>query len=287
MLKDIIYNMCIDEILSAEAGQKIREIIEAISSVQKGIYTLKNNEDCFKLDLLKIGTVFQIFFIDTLAAGKKPGDLTEEDWKNIAEKVYEYAVIEEGRSYSEFVFSLYADYIDISIEAMQDMISQKSIDSARDVTFTIRENIKRFRNDEVDEPVFIEACLWLSLEGMMKLICSFFTTGISQEYAYLIQSVSQLAFEYGRYVLYSKEQEILERYIANQHILDERLRQDYEMYLEEVSIQAEAFQKLIEDAFTPGITDALINSAALARAAGVNEEELLTSVEDIDSFFMD
>ena len=46
------------------------------------------------------------------------------------------------------------------------------------------------------------------------------------------------------------------------------------------------FQELIDAAFTSNIHDALVNSAALARAAGVKEEEILETTEDIDDFFM-
>ena len=74
-----------------------------------------------------IGTVFQIFLIDTLAARKEPGKLTKDDWKNIAEKVADIAILEDGQSYSEFVFTLYADYIDISAKAISKGISKKSL----------------------------------------------------------------------------------------------------------------------------------------------------------------
>ena len=73
----------------------IRQIAENVSAVQQGLYALAANEDSAKLDLLKIGTVFQIFFIDVLASGKKASDLTKDDWKNIAVKVGKYAVLEE------------------------------------------------------------------------------------------------------------------------------------------------------------------------------------------------
>ena len=42
---------------------------------------------------------------------------------------------------------------------------------------------------------------------------------------------------------------------------------------------------LIENAFSLDLHEALIESAELARAAGVKEEELLTSIEDIDDYF--
>lgn len=53
----------ISELLSENALQKIRQTMETIAAHQRGLYTLSENEDSAQLDLLKIGTVFQIFFI--------------------------------------------------------------------------------------------------------------------------------------------------------------------------------------------------------------------------------
>ena len=287
MSKNIIQNMTVDELVSSDAGQKIRQILETASSVQRGLYALSVSEDDAKLNLLKLGTVFQLFFIDALAAGKQPGDLTKEDWIGIADKVNRYAVLEEGQRYSEFVFSLYADYIDLSAETMRGSKSRQSLLSIKELANAIRKNAEKLRSEEINEASYIESCLWLSLEAMIKLLCYYFTSNISEEYADLLQSVSQLAFEYGRYALFSKEQAILEKYIKNQYVLDEQLQTEYEAYLEEVKGQADAFQKLIDNAFSPNISAALHNSAALARAAGVREEKILTSIEEIDAFFLD
>ena len=287
MLKNGIHKIGIDELLSADAATTIRQTAEAISAVQKGLYALSARGDRAQLNLLKIGTVFQIFFIDVLAAGKRPGDLTDEDWKNIANKVYLYAVMEDGQRYSEFVFSLYADYIDLSVGTLQGSVSEGKLAAIRELSETIRRNTGLLRRGELKETSYTEACLWLSLEAMIRLLSTYFTMGIPQEYAELLQSVSQFAFEYGRYVLYAKEQEILEQYIRNQHTLDEKLQKEYEEYLEAVQVQAEAFRKLIDNAFSPGVGEELLKSAALARAAGVKEEELLETVEDVDHYFLD
>ena len=281
-----VENPCIEELLAADVGQRLKEAAETIAALQQGLRSLHEKGGSKQLELLKIGTVFQIFFLDTLASGKNAEDLTEEDWKNIAEKVYRYAVLEDGQCYSEFVFSLYADYIDISAETLRGITSEKSIDSIKQLSGTIRHNTELFRKDEMTETAYVEAELWLSLEAMLKLLSSSLTACIDTEYAELVQAVTQFAFEYGRYSLYAREREILDRDLQNQKVLDEQLKRDYEEYLEEVNARADVFQKLVDEAFSPDIHESLIQSVALAREAGVKEEELLTSVEDIDAFFM-
>ena len=286
MSKEYIPQQLINELLSAEAGAKIKQVVETISAIQQGLYAMADSEDSAQLNALKIGTVFTIFFIDTLASGKKPQDLTEEDWQNIAKQVYRYALIEDGQSYTEFVFTMYADYIEVSAENLKEHISEQYYGAIMEVAGSIRYNTEMLRNGELTETAYVEACLWLSLEGMIKLLSAFITVPMKKEYAELVQAVTQLAFEYGRYVLFAKEQAILTRYIENQYALDEQLRADYEAYLAEVNEHAERFRKLIDGAFTPDLHEALVQSAALAREARVKKEELLMTVEDVDAFFM-
>ena len=285
MAEDIILNVSIEELLPLDAGQKLRQIADTMEAIQQRLYVAATSEDDKQQNLLKIGTVFQIFFIEALASGKSPRDLTREDWEGIAKKVDQYAVMGDDRQYSEFVFTQYADYIDVSAEILQAWESENTIATIKDLAATIRANTERLHAEEISESLYIEACLWLSLEAMMKLLCSFLTKKLAREYAELFQSVSQLAFEYGRLVLYETEQAILEEYIRNQHVLDEQLQEKYERYLAEVRIQSEAFRELVENAFSSDIRDALKSSAALAKAAGVSEDEVLTSIEDVDAFF--
>lgn len=284
---DMLQEIAIEELLNSQAGEKIRQAIKAIAAVQKNLFALAESEDGAGLKLLKIGTVFQIFLIDTLASKTNPKKLDSDEWRTIAQNVSEYAVLEEGQCYSEFVFGLYADYIDLSAKCISKVISKETYASIKSISTEIRCKTAQLRSEEIPETVYIEDCLWLSLESMVKLLSSSLTVLIGKEYSQLAQAVSQLAFEYGRYVLYAKEQAILSAYIENQYVLDDELQKQYEAFCADVWEQAERFQKLVDDAFSPDIHNALLQSAALARAAGVKEEELLTSIEDIDAFFMD
>ena len=276
----------IEQLLPSSAAQRLTETMDTIVSVQKGLYSLATSEDSDQFTLLKIGSVFQIFLIDTLASGKRPKDLTKEDWRSISDKVLQYAVLEEGQSYSEFVFTLYADYIDISADSWIEKINENNYEAIKGLSAAIRNNNKLLQKGEIKESDYVEECLWLSLEAMIKLLFSLLHLLIGPEYAALASAISQMAFEYGRYVLYAREQALLQKYIENQHILDEELRREYEDFLKAVNEEAERFRHLIDEAFSSDIRKSLLKSAELARAAGVKEEELLTSVEDIDDFFL-
>ncbi len=286
-MKDLIREIGIDYLLNSQVGEKIQQVMDTIASVQQNLFALYASEDSAQLNLLKIGSVFQIFLIDTLASKKDADGFSQDDWRMIAEKVSKYAILEEDQSYSSFVFSLYADYIEVSCKKMAGLISEESADAILSIALEIRDKTKLLRNGAISEINYVDDCLWLSLEAMIKLLSSYVTIPFDQEKAKLIQAVSQLAFEYGRYVLYAKEQAILSAYIEQQYVLDEQLQKQYESFCAEVNVQAERFGKLINDAFSPDIRNSLMQSVLLARAAGVKEEELLASAEDIDAFFME
>ena len=286
VLKEIAQEIAIDELRNSPAGEKISQAMETVAAVQHNLCALAESEDSTQQNLLKIGTVFQIFLVDKLASGADPKKMKPEEWGSIASKVSQYAVLEEGQSYSDFVFSLYADYIDLSAKGLSKFISKEAFDSIKSISSDIRSKTELLRNEAISESVYVDECLWLSLEAMVKLLSSSLTMLIGAEYSQLAQAVSQLAFEYGRYVLYAKEQAILTEYIENQYILDEQLQQKYNAFQAELAEQAERFSQLIDQAFSSNIRESLMQSAELARAAGVKEEEILTSVEDIDAFFI-
>ena len=287
VLKEIAQEIAIDELRNSPVGEKISKAMETLAAVQRNLCALAESEDSTQLNLLKIGTVFQIFLVDKLASGADPKKMKPEEWGSIASKVSQYAVLEEGQSYSDFVFSLYADYIDLSAKGLSKFISEETLASIMSISSDIRSKTELLREEAISESDYVDECLWLSLEAMVKLLSSSLTMLIGAEYSQLAQAVSQLAFEYGRYVLYAKEQAILTAYIENQYVLDEQLRQQYDAFRAELAKQAERFNQLIEQAFSSNIRESLMQSAELARAAGVREEDILTSVEDIDAFFMD
>lgn len=277
----------INELIDNDAFQKIKDTIKVLGSFQENMYALQTSEDSPELNLVKIGTVLQLSLINILASGKKAKDLDDKDWESIIKNVSKYAVLEENQRYSGFVFSLYSDYIRISAKVMQGKIRDDELVQIQLISDDIRLKTEQLKHDEIGEAAYIEECLWLSLEAMLKLLSSAFTIGIPKEFASVIQSVPQFAFEYGRYALYSREQAILDRYLRNQSILDRELQEEYEAFMKEVQIQADRFQMLVKDAFASDIKNALQHSAALALHTGVVKEELLLTEDDVDSFFMD
>ena len=286
-----IQQMFFDGLLSASAGRKLGQIMNTIAALQEKLYALSENEDGRALELMKAATVFQIFYIDTLASGKKADQLTYADWRNIAMQVSRCAVLEEEQTYSEFVFSLYADYIDLSAEAISVKGGEDRAGRIRVLADELRQRTNLFRMEQLGESQYVEDCLWLSLEAMFKLLSVSVESALGKragsDYAQLVQGISDLAFEYGRYVLYAREQEMLADFLENQRALDEQLEKQFEAYLADVRVQADHFQQLVENAFSQDVQDMLHHSVELAREAGVKEGDVLRTVEDVDVFFLE
>ena len=286
-----IQQMFFDGLLSASAGRKLGQIMNTIAALQEKLYALSENEDGRALELMKAATVFQIFYIDTFASGKKADQLTYADWRNIAMQVSRCAVLEEEQTYSEFVFSLYADYIDLSAEAISVKGGEDRAGRIRVLADELRQRTNLFRMEQLGESQYVEDCLWLSLEAMFKLLSVSVESALGKragsDYAQLVQGISDLAFEYGRYVLYAREQEMLADFLENQRALDEQLEKQFEAYLADVRVQADHFQQLVENAFSQDVQDMLHHSVELAREAGVKEGDVLRTVEDVDVFFLE
>ena len=79
----------------------------------------------------------------------------------------------------------------------------------------------------------------------------------------------------------------MNQFIESQYQLDAELEQKYAAYLEDLQKESHQFYTLIDNAFAPNFRDSFLHSILLAKTAGVKEEEILSSTEDIDSFFLD
>ncbi len=286
MTENGILNTAIDMLLSSPVGEKLRKTLNVITDAQARLAAILDAEGGGKLALIRTGSVVTLFLIDTLASGKKAKEFTKEDWDYIAKQILQYAIPKEEQRSTVFVFTCYADYIDISAACLPDAVREERREEIRALALSIREQTGKLEEGEITEPDYVEACLWLALEAMVKLLSSLLVLVTGEEFAELGQAAAQLAFEYGRYVLYAKEQAILAAYLDHQRVLDEQLQQEYEAFLSEVQAYSDNFRMLLNEAFTPGIRGALEGSAALARAAGVSEEELLLDLDDVDSFFL-
>lgn len=287
MLQNNAQNLSLNTLLKSPAAKELKELISFMGTAVSAFSKMRDNGESEYSAAAKEGTAILLMLLGKLARGTAVGDLTKADWREILESASDITVSMDGQAYSRMVFMLYAEYIDASVRAFSDLLSPENQEAICALAEELRFWTKRLETGGVSETEYTEQCLWISLEGMIKLLSSLRIFAIAEEYEQLIQAVSAFAFEFGRLRLYRREQELLKEYIAHQYQLDETLKAQFEEYRQDLERENADFNALMEKAFEPDFRKQLMNTAALARAAGVAEEEILHSEEEVDAFFSD
>ena len=285
-IKDLTMKMLKDTPAEAE----LQKAFNLYEKAQNTALALSNIGDQQDLTLTKIGTVLSLNLFGLLLGGKKPEELTKEDWENIAKEVTDKAILMDGQSYSVYIFDLYSEYIDLSAKVLStrdpEGKRQKQINAIEALSQELLIKKELLQNGEISEVAYTEDCLWISLEAMIKCMAVYIGCFTGEELAGLITAASMLSFEYARLTLYRKEQALLDEYLQNQYLLDEQLEIKFNAFKRELQEESDRFIVLVENAFDTDIRDALSGSVELARTTGVKEEEILKSVDDIDDFFL-
>ena len=273
--------------MKSPLGDQIQHAMHIFDKVQAHYFALAEKQDEMGMTGIKAVTVLTFAILRKIADGKLPSQLDGQDWKEIAAVVDQYAVLADDQQYSVFIFSLYERYIRHSVIQIEEIISEETAAMINGLADELRSKADALGAGYISEVTYIEDCLWISLEAMLKLLASTAALCNDQRIADFAQALTSYAFEYGRLMLYSRELEIVNQFIESQHQLDAELEQKYAAYLEDLQKESQQFYTLIDNAFAPNFRDAFLHSILLAKAAGVKEEEILSSTEDIDSFFLD
>ena len=277
----------IDMILNEKQAKNVRQAITVFENVQKNLYALAEKDDEETLTGIKAGTIILLSVLKKMTQGKMPNTFDKDDYADIAKAVSEYAVLMDDQDYSAFVFDLYAGYIDASVKILALRVEKNRAESIQKLSEELRYKSEQLKNGQIKEAAYIEDCLWISLEAMIKLLSAYIGSVGGKELTDLSQAAATFAFEYGRLMLYKREQALLTEYIDKQYQLDEELSAKFEAYKAELKADSDRFNELVSKAFKPDFASSLRNSVELAIAAGVPQEEVLDSVDKIDSFFLD
>lgn len=285
-LNNCLKELALEQLMQTSVGAKIQQAIEIIQSIQNHYYAVTEKKD--ELDMLgiKAATVMTFAVLRKIADGKNPSGFDADDWKDIAVSASEYAILPDDKKYTVFIFDLYERYIRFSAEMIKDTVSTEIVNSVDALANELHYKAEQLHNGEISEVKYTEDCLWISLEAMIKLLASTASLTQDKRVAEFSQALASFAFEYGRLMLYSREQEIINQFIESQHQMDDELERKYADFLEELNKQSEQFYSLIENAFDPNFREAFLQSVLLAKAAGVNQEEILSNSEDVDCFFL-
>ena len=267
-IENQIKDFALEKFMLTSAGEKIAQALKLIEKLQDNAVALHNNKDEIFITSVKSVTVLTFAMLKVFAEGKGPGDITKEDWKNIASTVSEIAVLQDDRSYTVYVFSLYESYIRNYAEQIRELIDPGKADAVAALADKINEKTVLLNEGKISEVTYIEDCLWISLEAMVKLIASLASFAGDNRISEFTEAITTFAFEFGRY------------------IMNEELKTKYELYKEELAEQTNVFISMVEQAFSHNFKESFMNSVEIANLAGVKSEEILKNEEDIDDFFL-
>ena len=287
MIEQILKEITFDYLQNTEIGANIQRAMDGIEKAQEVAMAYVNDDSPNHLKMIRVGTIVAFSIVSKVASGKLIKDFDDQDWKDIAVKIADYAILTDGQQYSLRIFEAYADYIDISVKVLElNGISKGKRVEISVIAKKVRGLSKELANGKLSEGEYTEQCLWLLLEAIVKLLSTYSTIIVGEELAEFNQNVAILALEYGRYSLYKQELEILNQYLRHQGEVDDELEDKLNDFKDTLQERSKVFDNLIADAFSSDIEKRLISSVDLARNIGVDETEILDSVEKIDDFFM-
>ena len=285
IILDPIIDIAIDRLKGMSIFDRIKRDFDSVRKYQEAIYIYANNPDEKKINIIRIGTILSLSIIGKILQGKNAKDFNPEDWRDIADNVVDYGIIMDGQSYTAFIFTLYAVYIDFSVEINTENISEGAADDIRRLSEEIKEATAKLRDGQITEPDYVDSCLWSAFEAIIKLLAAYTTKGIGEEYEAFLRAIADFSVQYGRYKLYERELNLVNEYIEKQEVLDEELDKKYSAYINELQAESDKFNELLNHAFCDDFEDMLRSSVDLAREIGVDESKILDSQEKIDSFF--
>ncbi len=285
---DLIKDIAIDKLREMPIYEELKKDFEAVQKYQEAVCVLVNDRDETDFNILRIGTILAYSVTGKILRGKKPKELSKDDWKDIADKVVDYGIMRDGQDFTAFVFKRFARYIEVSVDiykcVMPEEVAEEILGLAKDIWY---------RSDDLEaglitEPQYVDDCLWTSFEAMIKLLAAYRTRNMREgreEYGVFLRAVADFSVQYTRYKMYERELSLVNMYLEGQKELDEELEKKYSIFIEDLQTESRAFDDLIDNAFSPDFEDRLRNSVMFAKKAGVDDSLILDSREKIDSFF--
>lgn len=290
MVLESLKDLSLDKMADMSLAEYAEKGMAAYDTVQRTLLALAEAESKDDLVNIKIGTVLTLAVLKKISTGKNPANFSKADWQEIAQTVGAYAIHMDGGAYNVFIFDLYAAYIRSSAEHFREKAPDEKVDAIVAIADELHEKAQQRKEGSLAEVAYTEDCLWLCLEAMIKLlfVMTFYLPLFKglMDLQEITEAAATFAFEYGRFLLYRKEQVLVTAYLENQRRLDAELQAKFEAYKAELNEESQQFMALVDNAFDPQFRASLRASVELARAAGVREEEILKTIEDVDDFFM-
>lgn len=259
---------------------------KAVNVIEKVISASQNISDTDSKTLsIKAATVCILSLWNKMGKKGSAEKLNDDDWKDIAQSVLDYAVIMDPKTYTKLVFVQYRKSIEFALEKMAENAEEDSAKRLEEIIKQLKENEDKLDKGAMTEVAFVDDDLWLCLEAIFIVLSD--RTGIrikGGKYQELSNVLGAVIFQKIRLGIYEEELQALEDCLNGQKELDEALTKKLNDYIMQLKDELDLFDKTIEEAFSSDFKTAFTGSAKLAAMTGA--EEVLESMDDIDNYFL-
>ena len=227
--------------------------------------------------VLEAGTAFAISMKRHLVNGKRIGDLTQDDWEEIAIDSGMGLVKGGVRGGAVYWLNNYT-------------VTPSSVASALvTASFGVAECAYGFRSGELTEIEFIEnseiACLDASVSAFSSFVGQV-AIPIPVLGALVGNAVGTTVYELGKDFYNKREAELLAHYAQELKALDTELDGEYAACISGLRENMSEYISLLEKAFSPNAAMAFSGSVELAVSLNVPDGEILHTLEEVDDFFL-
>ena len=223
-------------------------------------------------------TTFVTAVVKKRRSGKKLKDFSQEDWIEIAGESGKGTLKGGVRGASIYMLTNFTK------------TSPAVASSIVTASFGVAEQAHLFRLGKITEIQFIENAEIICLDTAISALSSFagqVLIPIPVIGTVIGNAVGTMIYKIGKDSLSAKEQAIIEQYLKDVADLDDRLKQEYQQFIDDLNSCFADYMELLETAFDPDIEKALNGSAELAKRMGVPQEEILDDYDKIASYFLD
>lgn len=224
------------------------------------------------------GTTFVLAVTAKRREGKRFNAFTDEDWSDIRAETG--MGVARGGVRGLSIYSL-TNFTATSAAVASSIVT---------ATFGIAEQAHKFRKGEIGELEFIESSELVCLEAAVCALSSFIGQALIPVPvlgAVIGNTVGTIMYQAVASNLSRQEAELINRYRADQHTLNEDLAAKHNDLLEQLETSMTRYLTVLERAFSPDLQLALLGSIELARELGVPTEEILDTKDKTYSYFLD
>lgn len=226
---------------------------------------------------LEGGTAFVLAVAAKRRDGTKLKDFTGADWVEIAGETG-FGVVRGGvRGLSIYALT--------NVTATSAAVASSLVTAA----FGIAQQANKLRRGEIDELAFLENAELVSVEAAVSGLSSLMGQALIPVPvlgAVIGNTVGMVMHSVASSSLSRREAELIERYLAEQHALDEQLATEYQELIDRLDASMAEYLTVLERAFSPDVEAALLGSVQLALHLGVAADEILDSDQKIQDYFL-